>query len=511
MRAWGVVALVVYAALLLLLRPATPFEWDEVQFQQALDRYDVGQHWPHPPGYPVYIAAGKLVRLVVRDPLLALEAVGVLAAALTLVLMLRTMRRLGAPQRGAVAAAVVLALNPAFAFYANVGLSDVPGVAAAFAAVLALLWAFDTPKRLPFAAIVCALALGVRPQLAAVMAPLGVFVLVRELRERRWREVGLASAAGLATTAACWVPAILLTGAGRFVNTLRLLSAWVATEERGYRLPAAPVNDVLAFWLVRPFGSGVLAALFWVLVLVGARAWWRRGQHRLVVVATTAASCYLLSGMFSMNYTTAVRYGLPALPFLAILAAGVINLERPTRRVVGGAVLGVSTLGGAVWVAPPFVLRTHPAPVWEALDWITQHCDRSKTVVVVDGAIKPHGTYVLSRASVSYTDVRPTNAYDASVQPRKQVLVVAETPIPGFPVVFERRWDSSHLRRLTRNRYYTCVVMAMPEPDQPVFSPEWRFENGRWRLLGTGLVHLPPTARPVVLRLCAGDDPLGVT
>ena len=49
---WALAALALYGALLWVTRPATPFEWDEVLYQRALDHYDVAVHSPHPPGVP---------------------------------------------------------------------------------------------------------------------------------------------------------------------------------------------------------------------------------------------------------------------------------------------------------------------------------------------------------------------------------------------------------------------------------------------------------------------------
>jgi hypothetical protein len=42
-------------------------DWDSVNFAFGLDDFDVTKHWPHPPGYPVYLAAGKLVYSVIAD------------------------------------------------------------------------------------------------------------------------------------------------------------------------------------------------------------------------------------------------------------------------------------------------------------------------------------------------------------------------------------------------------------------------------------------------------------
>jgi hypothetical protein len=42
-------------------------DWDSVNFALPLDDFDVSRHRPHPPDYPVYVAAGKFVHLVIAD------------------------------------------------------------------------------------------------------------------------------------------------------------------------------------------------------------------------------------------------------------------------------------------------------------------------------------------------------------------------------------------------------------------------------------------------------------
>ena len=81
------------AALFALTRSHWLDDWDSVNFAFALDDFDVMRHRPHPPGYPIYIAAGKLAHLAIADH----------AAALTLVSSLgRRCRRLDVlPSRSA--------------------------------------------------------------------------------------------------------------------------------------------------------------------------------------------------------------------------------------------------------------------------------------------------------------------------------------------------------------------------------------------------------------------------
>ena len=59
------IALAVHAAVLILAMPASPWEFDEPLFFEALHKYDPLAHHPPPPGYPVFVHFAKLVRLVI--------------------------------------------------------------------------------------------------------------------------------------------------------------------------------------------------------------------------------------------------------------------------------------------------------------------------------------------------------------------------------------------------------------------------------------------------------------
>src|SRR5207245_1570335 len=43
------------------------YNWDAVQFALALNEYDVVKHQPHPPGYILYVALGRLVHGLTGD------------------------------------------------------------------------------------------------------------------------------------------------------------------------------------------------------------------------------------------------------------------------------------------------------------------------------------------------------------------------------------------------------------------------------------------------------------
>ena len=124
--------------------------------------------------------------------------------------------------------------------------------------------------------------------------------------------------------------------------------------------------------------------------------WWRAGRRRLVAVAGSAAGAYLLVALFTLEAPVAVRYMLPAVPFLALLAAGVVTA--PARAIRRGSAIGAVAAWCAAalyWGAPVYALRRQPAPAWSALTWIRQHHDPARTVVVYDGFFEPHAHYLL--------------------------------------------------------------------------------------------------------------------
>src|SRR5438045_5457098 len=56
-----------------LARGHSMWDWDEALFCLGMRDYNVVQHHPHPPGYPLFIAAGRFVKLFVHSDLLALQ------------------------------------------------------------------------------------------------------------------------------------------------------------------------------------------------------------------------------------------------------------------------------------------------------------------------------------------------------------------------------------------------------------------------------------------------------
>lgn len=504
------VALLAYGCMLWFLRPLTPFEQDEVLFLKALDNYDVAKHSPHPPGYPLYVGIGKAVRWLVHDPVASLQLVAVVASVAALACVWLLARRLGAGRGSALAAVAVTAAIPAFEFHANVGFSDIPGTASTLLTAYALLVALENPRWLAPAAAACAATVAVRPQLVVVVLGLGASALVAAAFGRRWSAVGAAFASGAAVSAACWLPAILVTGPGRFRQTLADAARWAASNEAKARLPDAPIGAVARQWLVAPLGTPALAAAFWVAVFAGGVLWWRSGRRRLVAVAVACGGAYLVAGFFTMGMGEAPRYVLPALPFLALLAGGVVETGGPRTRRVAGVVATAWCVAAALWVGPLIVMRARtPAPVWECLEWVAAHENGASTTIVYDGAFRPHIGYLLSSGGFHVEEKRSSVAYTSAV-PGGAVVFVTRDPHPPGDVLLRRDWEAAALDPLSRSLYDRCQVTMQPEAASVRFSPQFRLDAGGWELAGAGTVSLPETSPPQLVRVRAEDGPLAL-
>ena len=140
-------------------------DWDSVQFALGVTDFNLFQHQPHPPGYPLYILSGWLGGLMGSSPQSALVSVSCLSGGLFLAAWFYVAaRRVG--ESTAWVATGMLAAAPIVWMTATKVLTDMP--ASAFMAVqLGLVFRYlDHRQRgwLVGAAIAGAIGVGLRPQ-----------------------------------------------------------------------------------------------------------------------------------------------------------------------------------------------------------------------------------------------------------------------------------------------------------------------------------------------------------
>lgn len=358
---------------------------DSVNFALGVRDFDVSTHRPHPPGYPVYILAGKAATAVARvagaSPASKAEAGGLawlsllsgIAAAMLLVHVARILHR-SAEGEGdawrALATAAITAVCPLFWYLASRPLSDLSGLAAALAAQACLLLAWQrqapgpggdrrlTPaataasgRMIVAGALVAAVGIGVRTQVAWVTLPLLGLVLV----DRIGRGVAGAIVGGtvsfLVGGLAWAVPLVVVSGGlDAYLAALGTqASEDFASGEMLYTHPSLRAAARAAWQtVVAPWDSSALGAVVAVLAAVGLVAVARRDRRALAAVTAMAGPYVVFHLLF--HDTAFVRYALPLVPVMVWLAVTGASMAPPraAAAIAAGLFLWALSTAGPV-------------------------------------------------------------------------------------------------------------------------------------------------------------------
>jgi hypothetical protein len=359
------------------------YNWDAVQFALALHEYDVVKHQPHPPGYILYVALGRLVHAWVAD---AAAAYVLLAVAFsgggTFVVYLLARAIYDRPT--AVTAATVLAVSPLFWFYGAVGLSY------AGEALMASAVAYFSFRALRgsetdawLAAGYLGLVGGLRQSLLVLMFPLWLVSVVVGVRRRR---VIVVAGAVFASAVLVWfLPMIWLTGGlGRYLDASRYLADTVVKPTS---ILGGPLEVTLR--MSRYLIESLLVALGPLASVVVLVPWYLRhhgwGRREWFLLTWTVPPLLV----FTLVHFGQAGYVLTILPALVILLAHImlVGLARVAERVPSmpaRAVLATAAVTMIVVANGTFFVSARPLPrdfdtskpAWrqaaedEAFDWI---------------------------------------------------------------------------------------------------------------------------------------------
>ncbi len=391
----GLLAVVSLAAHVAVL-PPTLEDLDSVNFALGVRQFDVAHHQPHPPGYPVFIALGKLgtavlARAGVANPeVRGLAMWSALAAGVLPLLLFTFFRRLSGAggERRAAIATLLTVCSPLVWFTAARPLSDVAGLAAAWAALAALALGSDldfltrsenrdrTPRWLMAGAFLAGLSIGFRSQMAILTMPLLLWVVVRVARVRV--QALAAAAAGVAV----WVvPLVWFSGGPR--RYLEALGSQAGEDFSGVEMlwthptPRAAMAAVLQTF-VRPWDSPVLAGVMLVFAAGGAVVLLLRSPRVVVILAVVFGPYLIFHLLFQETHT--IRYALPLVPLLGYLAAVVLT-ETDVRA---GGMVTVSLAGASLLLVLPAVgaYGRTPSPTFELLSEMRMLQDRGAQPVV---------------------------------------------------------------------------------------------------------------------------------
>ncbi len=274
------------------VRSRRAFNWDAVNFVLALAHYDVRLHHPHPPGYPAFVAMGKLLSFVIPDANGALVAAAMLLSAGAVAALYWLGRALFDRATGVIAALYLLF---SVTFWTN-GAVALAYPSLAFFGTLVALFAWRLHREDQVATLggsdatapmnasrvaryslllsaAYALGGGFRPDLLLFLAPLWLW----GHRRAGWRQTVI-GALVVATIIACWaVPMVALSGGiGEYLKVFRAYAATDVLQRysvaaNGPRALLVNVRDTATYtgYALYALALPVLGATVWLLT----RAW----------------------------------------------------------------------------------------------------------------------------------------------------------------------------------------------------------------------------------------------
>ncbi|MGE0041825.1 MAG: hypothetical protein AB7H88_18590 [Vicinamibacterales bacterium] len=381
---------------------------DSANFALGLRQFDVAEHRPHPPGYPVYIALGKLSKAVVSrvgslSPESAVDAralalLSLLGGALAVWLVYRLYACAGPGPEGertgvpwarldarALAVALVAGACPLAWYLTARPMSDMPGLAAELAAqaALALAWWRQQPRQdgerrlapdelaasgrmIVLGALLAALAIGMRSQAFWLTAPLLLLVLVDRLGRGA---AGALLGAFMTFTIGglAWgIPLLVLSGGP--AAYLAALGGQAGDDFAGVEmLYLHPSARLLARGLVDtfvvPWDSYWLGGIVVALAAVGAMRLAATNRRALALVAGLALPYLAFHLLF--QEPAVVRYALPLVPPTVFLAAAGLDLLERRAALAGAGALAVAALATGVPTLAAYA--SAPSPVRQAV------------------------------------------------------------------------------------------------------------------------------------------------
>jgi hypothetical protein len=387
---------------------------DSVNFALGVRDFDVARHRPHPPGYPVYIGlakaavgAGAVVDRADADlsatgrstlEARALALLSLVGAVIAIVCLYRLFccfsradaDRIGRPWRQldarALAATALTVTCPLFWYMSARPMSDVPGLAAALAALvcLALAWwrqqpSADGDRRLDAAhigasgrmivlgSLLAALSIGFRSQNAMLTAPF----LLAVLADRIGRGVAgamVGSSVAFLVGGLLWgIPLVMASGG--LDGYLTALGQQAGEDFAGVEMlysnpsPRLAANALLRT-LIYPWDSLVLGAVVMTLAVVGAGGLLIRDRRTLAALIALSVPYLVFHLLF--HDTDFVRYALPLVPVVAFLA--VCGLELVARRAALPA-SGALALWAVATASPAlYAYGSEPGPLARAVE-----------------------------------------------------------------------------------------------------------------------------------------------
>lgn len=463
------VVLAVLIALTRLLAIArTLFDWDEALFATALREYDVVNHRPHPPGYPLFILAAKLPYLLGVEEFRSIQTVVVLGAMLLFPALYLLGRELGFGFTTAAAGAAIFTFLPNVWIYGGTGFSDVPGAAVVLFACALLLRGRTDRRAYLFGAIVLGVAAGMRPAALLIGAVPALLATYHRLRARDFLAVIGGAILGAAIVAGSYLGAAWATSSvSAYLDAVEGQSKWVR-EVDSWRNPGrAPLHEVAKQFFLWPVKQqGQMGGFVFLGLIALFAAVFKKRKPALLTFAMFAP--FAITAWLNLDVEAAGRYAIPYLAGYALLAADGLSIIARHRVRVQSVLAAMVILVFAIWTWPALTLqRTSDPPPTAALMWIKRNVP-PETTAYIHGGVAPQADYVVPQRT-TYWD-KPE---DVSALAGDAWLLDLKIVPGGHNFVWPR---SNPLWKILRRRNFEASLSRVASFIR--FGPEWHNEEG---------------------------------
>jgi hypothetical protein len=479
-----------------------PWEWDEVLFTQAVrSGIDVRVH-PHPPGYPLFVYPAKAIAALGVEPFRAATIVGVAGGLFSVVATGTLLGALGASLPVAALGAALYAFVPSVWLHSVRPLTDAPGAGAfAFGAAL-FVWSFRrrSPRLFALAVLVATLGAGVRPQAAALLAPVAFLAAWRVARAPRGiRTLALSAIGAGLLSLLIWAPVVRGSGGWKAYRAAAEGQAdYVRTHDAPR--PREFLREPLWIrWWVDPIGTRPLAWALYGLAAAGLATKRREAAALLAIYLPLA-----LLSMALLDKYPAPRYANAFLALPAMLAAlGVDGLSAMAGRFLPAAraLLGVPLIAALAWTGlrPVLLVASTPSPSVAAMLCLRDAPEWRDRPVAFGGSLLVHVQ--------EYLGGRPMREIDGDTAMELsdgQAIVMADRLIVGLEPAEQFSFGDPLLGRISRGRYMKASIYR-GAPEVGVAAP--RVEGNGWWDGDHGIYH---AGEKSVLLVAGPRQPLGL-
>jgi hypothetical protein len=438
---------------------ATLWDWDEAQFALGVIDFDVARHHPHPPGFPLYIAAAKLANIVIGDPFRSLQAINLLAASLLFPVALFFARELRFPPRVAIAGALILVLMPTVWLFGGTAFSDISSLTLSLASSALLLRGCRDRSSFFAGALLLAVAAGVRPQNLMIGLLPAIVATVARVRQQKLDTL-IAAFIAFAILASAYGAAAWLTGGERYRQAIASHREYIERVDSWRSPDRPPATELVDTFLLRPYRTGSFDYLLSSLAFLGLLAGIvRRRLPQFLLLGTFAP--FVVFALFMLDPMSFARFAIAYLPMLALLMVEGVSIlaswssrARPVRY-FAAAIAVISFYLAAMAIPAIQVVRSTPSPPQAAADWIRAHLDPERVTLHVSQSLQPHAFLLLGE----FEQVVVTGAEDEPSADGERWLLTDQPPGRQQEVHFSR--ERGRLWKVVRHFYFDAYVVPL--------------------------------------------------